>query len=73
MMADVHYSGFPFIYKESGMGPIPVEFANQADFSRHIWTPINLVLDIIIWVAVALGITFLEVKIRKKKSQQKEL
>ena len=55
---DYHYSGFPLKYSEGGGmcpdGPCPTNFYL-----------LNLVIDILIWIAVSIGITFLSYKIKK--------
>ena len=57
-IADYHYSGFPLKYSEGGgmcvEGPCPTNFYLS-----------NLIINIIIWIAVSIGITFLSYKIKK--------
>jgi ABC-type transport system involved in multi-copper enzyme maturation permease subunit len=53
-LADVSQKGFPLIYKEVGTMPTPSGVHDTPTFY-----PIKLIIDIIIWIVLALGISYL--------------
>jgi hypothetical protein len=52
-LADVSQKGFPLIYKEVGTMPTPSGIP-----STPLFYPIKLVIDIFIWIILALGISY---------------